>query len=390
MIISNFLRGTAKCKIDAPNPPGIINALKDVFPILKLEKTGDFTYELTTYLVYADQLCAQAAQDGAKTEIILRKGVPYFFSKYKKRAGIFLGLAFFVTAVYVSSLFVWEISIEGNERVSDEDIKAKLALLGFREGIIKSRVDLEKLHNDYLVSDGRISWIAVNFDGTVAHVEVKETALLPEKPQIGRKANIMALRDGRIVRIDAVDGQPAVKVGDVVSKGQLLVSAFIETRHSGAYFRGARGSVWAKTERKYTITVPLEYSDRLYTGQTYKHYSFKMLGKTFNVPRFSKERKNCICESETKKLVLFGAVTLPIDIKTEKYREYELISKERTKKQALEEAEKKLSERMEKDLKNTPVESCVKTHTVTDTSLTLQCRAECIENIGGFLDFELN
>ena len=98
MIISNFLRGTAKCKIDAPNPPGIINALKDVFPILKLEKTGDFTYELTTYLVYADQLCAQAAQDGAKTEIILRKGVPYFFSKYKKRAGIFLGLAFFVTA----------------------------------------------------------------------------------------------------------------------------------------------------------------------------------------------------------------------------------------------------------------------------------------------------
>ena len=115
-----------------------------------------------------------------------------------------------------------------------------------------------------------------------------------------------------------------------------------------------------------------------------------MLGKTFNVPRFSKERKNCICESEIKKLVLFGAVTLPIDIKTEKYREYELIGKERTEKQALEEAEKKLSERMKNDLKNTPIESYVKTHTVTDTSLTLECRAECIENIGGFLDFELN
>lgn len=390
MIISNFLRGTAKCVIEAPNPPGIINALKDVFPILGLQKTGDFTYELTTYLAYADRLSEKASKNGAKAEIISRKGLPHILSKYKKRAGIFLGLVFFVTAVYVSSLFVWEISVEGNEHVSDEDIKAKLALLGFHEGIIKSRVNLEKLHNDYLVSDGRISWIAVNFDGTVAHVEVKETALLPEKPQIGRKANIVAMRDGRIVRIDAVDGQPAVKVGDVVSKGQLLVSAFIETRHSGAYFRGARGSVWAKTERKYTITVPLEYSDRLYTGKVQKQYSFKMLGKTFVLPHFPKERQNCIRESETKKLVLFGAVTLPIDMKTEKYREYELISKRRTENQALEEAERKLSERMKTDLKNTPIESCVKTHTVTDTSLTLQCRAECIENIGGFLDFELN
>lgn len=389
MILSNFLRGTAKCRIEAPNPPGIINALKDVFPILKLEKTGDFTYELTTYLAYADLLAAQARQNGAKTEVVFRKGLPHFVSKYRKRAGIFIGLVFFAAAVYISSLFVWEISVEGNERVSDEDIKTKLALLGFHEGVIKSRVNLEKLHNDYLVSDGRISWIAVNFDGTVAHVEVKETAPLPEKPQIGRKANIVALRDGRIVRIDAVDGQPAVKVGDVVSKGQLLISAFIETRHSGAYFRGARGSVWAKTVRKYKITVPLEYSDRLYTGKVYKKYSFAMLGKCFSLPSFPKEIKNCIRECESKKLVLFGAVTLPIDVKTEKYREYQLTVKRRTPEQALYEAERKLSERMKNELKNIPTESCVKSHTVTDTSLTLECSAECIENIGGFLDFEL-
>ena len=388
--MSNFLRGTAKCKIEAPNPPAIINALKDVYPILKLEKTGDFTYELTTYLFYADLLSAQARQNGAKTETVERKGLPYFLSKYKKRVGIFIGLAFFAAAVYISSLFVWEISIEGNERVSDDDIKTKLALLGFHEGVIKSRVNLEKLHNDYLVNDGRISWIAVNFDGTVAHVEVKETAPLPEKPQIGRKANIVAVRDGRIVRIDAVDGQPAVKVGDVVSKGQLLVSAFIETRHSGAYFRGARGSVWAKTVRKYTITVPFEYSDRLYTGKVYKKHTFAMLGKSFSLPSFPRELDNCIRESESKKLVLFGTVSLPIDIKTEKYREYQLTSKYRTKEQALREAENKLSERMKKDLKNVPIESCVKNHTVTDTSLTLECSAECIENIGGFLDFELN
>ena len=74
----------------------------------------------------------------------------------------------------LSSMFVWEIRVEGNEKLSDERVVEMLKKAGFHEGVLKKRVDVKKVTDRLLINEDEVSWMAINFDGNIAHVEMKE------------------------------------------------------------------------------------------------------------------------------------------------------------------------------------------------------------------------
>ncbi len=383
-----FLRGSIYIVFETSGPERVINALRVRIPIKMVKVHSQNRFSFVCY--YCDRSVVYDILTKYSANIILEKhrGLPIFVSKYYKRTGLVIGAVAFLSMLYVSSLLVWEIRVEGNEKISDEDICARLASFGFHEGVFKKSVDLDKLHLDYLTSDKRISWIAINFEGTLAHVEVKEAKLPPEKLDKSKISNIVAKRDGIIVRVDALDGGKVVESGEVVTKGQLLICAFMETRKSGFVLRSARGSVYAKTERTFEAKIPKGYYEKEYTGKQFTEKSLIILGKTIPLNPL----RNCNYEyfdfeKSIKQVFVTENIKLPMKIQTRTKKEYIPVKKSIPPESAFEKAHKDLEEKIESQLSGAEILSVKYDEQQTEDYYVVKAYIECIEDIAKEVDF---
>ena len=384
-MITSFIRtirGYVRVSVSVSNPESFVNALRCRIPVWDIKKADRMRISFTIPLGAMDFLMALAARYGTTPEILSRKGLPVFLGKYKKRIGLLFGFLMGLVLLYASTLFVWDIQVEGNENVAQEEIVEVLRYLGFKEGSFIPAIDLDRLHNAYLIEDPRLSWIAVNFNGTVAHVEVKEAVPAPERVDKETLCNIVASRDGVIVRVDALDGGKEVLPGEAVTKGQLLISAFMETRKSGTILRSAKGNVYATTFRNFQIDIPYSVLNTNRTGSELKQYSLQILGRELPLHFDRKHPYDAYDKSVTREhIVLFGRIRLPIRLVTETYGEYEVVPETLSQEQARGKAYAEMKRWMAEELGEAEILSRQVTEQPGEECFRLICELECLENI---------
>lgn len=327
-----------------------------------------------------------------EAEICKKKcyGLGYLLSKYKKRTGFFVGLLFAVTIVYLSSLFVWEISVEGNEKVTDKEIEALLENVGFCRGTRKKKADIEKIINACLIADERLSWMSINYDGTMAYVLIKE-ARLAEKKTRKENVNIVANRDGIIVRVDALGGEATVEKGQTVTRGEMLISSFVSKRTGGSIMHGARGFVWAMTQRKYCVFVPLEYYEKQYMGKVKNRYEISFLSRHISLPFFGESKKSNLSfeySKSKKQISLFDKGKIPVFCSVTTKREYIESVKRRSEKEALQIAKNEAMEQLKRASSSFVCVSKEESFEICDGALVYVCSFDGIENIARELEFE--
>ena len=130
-------------------------------------------------------------------------------------------------------------------------------------------IDLGLVETSVLSENGELAWVNINRRGTVAYVEIKESkshSYNTENPQ--NVGNIVAERDCVIEEIVVKKGVANVSVGDVVRRGEVLISGIIETE-GGTVFCHAEGVVKGKftdsvsSESKRVETVLAGYENEL-------------------------------------------------------------------------------------------------------------------------------
>lgn len=384
-----FCKGGAEFKVRIDNPEMIVNKLRHEIAISDIYISSDvlsfscfYSQRKKVYEIIEKYNCEKLS--------VKLKGLPFVFSKYKKRAGLFFGALFMSVCIFASSFFVWDISVEGNENVPGEEILRELERAGFCIGMLKKNVDIERCVNMLLVNEDRLSWAAINFDGTLAHVEVKE-AKIGKKQEVKENVNLVASHNGIIIRADALDGKSVVEKGESVIKGQLLVSAFMDKRTGGSVLTGARGYVWANTERCYTIVVPLDFHEKKLTGRFGIKYAFSVLGKTVVLPYIGKNNFDKSNEVVEKVSVCFGDnFRLPLKVTTAKTSEYECVEKKRTESQALELARSMAEMRLSEDSIGFTIADIDEKFYYEDERLVYTCIFDGVENIAKELEFELS
>lgn len=291
--------------------------------IFDLRRNDDGTLVFSCVNSRIKELLNVAEKYGVSLCEISSNGLPHYFSVRKSRVGLLVGIIFCLAFSLFSEKMIWEIRVSGNVDVPTEDILDNLEMNGFSEGTFYPRVNLEGLYHRFLLADTRISWIAVNIKGTVALVEVHEREILPKKTDYSERVNLVASRDGRIVRIDALFGGKEVKNGDYVTKGQLLVSSFFKTRASGEMFQSAKGHVYAETERVFDVKYPFSTNVKRYTGREKNNTTYKILGKSISLNSFFPTSYDKYDAQRRKGYVeLFDRITLPIKYETTSLREY--------------------------------------------------------------------
>lgn len=182
-------------------------------------------------------------------------GLPLLARRCRARAGIFAGLLAGALLLWYLSGGLWELRVTGNETLGAEEILDALAEEGIRVGARTARLDCAEAERQMQARLPRLSWIAVNITGCRVTAEVREATEPPETPPEGEYANVVAARDGVILRADVLSGEGQPKIGEAVVKGDLLVSGVVEMNNGRYRLTEAKAVIEALTKTELSLTA---------------------------------------------------------------------------------------------------------------------------------------
>ncbi len=375
-MIIDFLLGTACVSVpyNTENFEKLTNT--DIqFKKIMIDK-GRICFELPLYKLRVLKK-AFAEDDFA---IISVKGIPKIVLQYRKRWGALIGLIIASVIIAISSDVIWCFNITGNETVDDDTIISTLNKLNCHIGSSISNIDFDLLCNDFLVECPDVAWISVNMDGTHANVEIKET--VRGNPSDNRVYNIVASSDGQIAQITAYSGKKEAAIGDVVRKGQLLISAVGSYGEGRNHIESADGLVLAEVYRSFSVDIPMETDRKVYSGAKTVEKGIKFFDFYINLSvnsRIPYAKYDKIVEY--RQIVLLDTVELPLWYYKECFSEYMIekstLSVDEAKRLALITYKNKLRRLSEK----AEIVSIVTSHSVDNGSYVINCSLYCIEDI---------
>lgn len=321
-----------------------------------------------------------------KIHILNRHGPAFFFYRHKRRWWFLLGMMVFAGMIYILSLFVWQIDIDGNRKYTDALILQALAKMDVKTGCRKSEIDLPKIEEELRIMYNEITWVSASIAGTKLQIELREGDLKISgssgggqtgnvkrvenrennpKTQNGESetdlpANLVADEDAIITNLVVRRGTVAVRYGDEVKKGDVLIEGKVyiynedETLKKVDYLT-AEGDVFGKYQELYEKHYQRKHEVRSYTGKNYRELGVAIVGKSFCLPVWENILKkqleeNTLSEvwSWKKQFRLTPTFYLPFALEYTEYVPYENVVEEYTdeviKKMAEEELQKYLNE----------------------------------------------
>ena len=166
-----------------------------------------------------------------KIHILEKHGLPFFFYRSKKRKAFFLGLLLCAGLLLFLSGRLWEIDVEGNVRNSTPEILDFLEQKGIRHGMAKERLSCSEIAAEIRKKYPDITWVSAKLEGTRLLLTVREGIFIQTTEEKDKSAcDIMAERDGEIIKMITRSGLPRKKVGDLCKKGEILVSGILELK----------------------------------------------------------------------------------------------------------------------------------------------------------------
>lgn len=338
-----YFRGSYTVKAKAESVCRALNLLmKNNVPFYRVKAEGDgfvsFRLEPDAFRKYIVLTEGQIIED----EQVEHFGLISAASKYKMRFGFFLGALLCAALLAASSFFVWDINVTGQTELSEAEILETLEAGGLYIGAYIPNIDTARLENELVIETERLSYASINLRGTVATVIVREQKD-KEIEELSQPSNLIADCDGQIEAIEVRGGIPCVKRGQIVKKGQLLVSGVIDSQAVGYRLVRARGEVFARITLSYKAEIPLVSEKKVYTGEKKTETDIKIFSKKINLfgnSEISYEKYDTI--EEEKRICLFDRIELPLFIVKRTYSEYVTESADTDEKTAYMLAEKEI------------------------------------------------
>ena len=316
----------------------------------------DISYEGAAVTMKADggsmeilEACSQ--KTGCSMEILGWGGLPAFLRRFRRRQVWSAGVLCFAAGLYLLSSFIWTVEVEGNERLETEDLLSACEKMGLQPGAWKHGVDTEAVTKGLLMQFSDISWVSVGIKGTDVTIRLAETIEKAERIDRETPCDIIASADGVIVQITAERGTPMVQTGDVVKKGDVLISSELliglEGEEQRTEYTAAEGAVTARIWQKLTEELPLQYEETIYSGVEKENHSIVFSEKELDIihPDGAGKWEKTVLEEQPLAL---GDFRLPLSLKKEIWKEYEILEKTRT----MEETKSILEENLRKKTEN--------------------------------------
>lgn len=317
-------------------------------------------------------------------EIISRRGLFQSLIDLVRRPGLVLGAIIFMICVLFYGSFVFDIKINGNDRLSEKYVLDALESCNFKIGSYIPKVDFDRISNEICLEYGDISWMFINMMGNVAYVEMREYQGKEKKEEQfdeGSMTDLIATEEGQIYRYEVSSGIVKISIGETALKGDILVSGS-EKGDKADYYGRSVGEVYAKTYHTISFKLPRVIEITEVSEKIELEKWIEILGFRINI---SKKGSNfdtsCDIIEESSKLTLPGGAELPV-VLTKRYevrKNTKTVTLTDRELKAL--ADKRLSEEIEEGLGRIEILSMNRNDGITEDGYSVECSVYCIKNI---------
>lgn len=284
-----------------------------------------------------------AKKSGCRIKIVKKTGLYFALRRLTRRRVLIFGTVIFAAALLLSSSFIWTVRVDGNENMTESEIKFLAESCGLKQGVVKYKVNTRKFEEAALLSEPRLAWIYPEVKGTVLYIHVREKTEFSPPEDVKAPCEVVARRSGVIEKITVKRGRALVKKGDTVTKGRVLIT--------GDGYLHADGSVTASFWVQKTKKLTGEKRVTRYTGREKTRYTVK-IGDFGMRLAFSGKKPFDECEitESTKNLVIFGDIPLPVTVKSEHCKETYTVKEKITAEEEAENEKEKITAEYEKEL----------------------------------------
>lgn len=345
--LMRYCNGLVYIKISGDRFTDFINkALKENIVFYNTRKTNEeFLAEVSIKDFY--RLRQSARDSGVRIKIRTRYGFPFVAARWLRRKGLLAGIFVFLISILIVSQFILNITVEGNNSIPSEQIAAKAQELGIRKWANMNRINLDQISTELLEKMPELSWISIEKRGTEIRIRVAEKTL-PEKTLLS--GDLIAAKTGIVQDLMVIQGQPAVREGDLVKAGQLLIKGTLSNVNeytfdlagSGNKIKKVpvaegfvRGRVWYSKE----VQISTEEDVSIETGQKASGWGIKKGDRVIMITNEHSPFSASKQESSIYNLPSWRNWRFPVEIICTRYMETDTIHIERTKEEAIKLAE---------------------------------------------------
>lgn len=375
--LPHYLKGYVKIRLESPMPERFLSlCVHNGIPVWNL-RNHQLYYEMELSVPDFFRLNAFRRKTASKIVVLEKHGLPFFLQRSRKRKAFFLGAGVCALLLYICSLFVWDIRVEGNHYNSSDTIRELLETMGVSDGILKTKLDCQEIAAAVRKEFPNVVWVSARLEGTCLTVEIKENQESyreeedgagmtgqGETESISRESgkddegsqekqtdasgqdggasqedawDLTASRDGTVVRIVTRSGMPLVKEGQEVKSGEILVSGALEILNNDQQIQryqyvGADADVYLETEYLYYDEFPLKHTVREYTGKEENHWFVRLLGWELSLAGKEKEQQDTV--RWERPVYLTDSFCLPVSYGKITQREYETVTRQYTEEEA--------------------------------------------------------
>ena len=277
--LKKYKKGTITMEIESFMPEKFLNLLwKNGIVAKNIKKINITTVVLDVKLCDYVEISKVAKKTNTKIVIIGRNGLSFFLMKIKSRSALLVGVFLFGSIIYYLSTFIWNIEINTEKYISPYELRNQIKAFGITPGLSKKNIDVYEMENKILRSNDEIMWVKARLEGVKLKVDVIERQTPPVIIMDQTPRDLIANKDGIVVRVFTTEGTAIVKSGDMIQKGDILVKGE-QGKEGSVYPVHAEGEVIAKTFYEEIKQVPLFNISRVKTGKSISNLYLKLGNK---------------------------------------------------------------------------------------------------------------
>lgn len=208
-----------------------------------------------------------------------RIGLPFLFKKYRSRVVFFAGGAYCLWLMWLLSRFVWDISVSGGFVHTEEEMLSYLRSNQIVCGMRRDEVDCTEIERQLRIDYPDIGWVSAELRGTKLFLRLAETDMPLMQKEESVPVHLVATADGIVENLVCRSGTPMVKIGDVVKKGDILVSGIVSVIGDNEtlvnrYPVAADADILLKNVKRYSYSFSRKVVEKEFTGKKKTGYAF--------------------------------------------------------------------------------------------------------------------
>ncbi|NLF27894.1 MAG: sporulation protein YqfD, partial [Clostridiales bacterium] len=256
-------------------------------------------------------------------EVVEMRGAEAFRRLAKRRWTLLPGILLCAILLFLYTQRIWRIDVlfAGDRPVefSEADVLGMLAAMDVVPGMEKRGLDTDVLMLDLSAKSEEFSFVGARVKGVRLLVEVAPSLKAPEIYDPDYARDLVAKADGIVVSVTAQVGVAAVKPGDIVRRGDVLIRGEERVTREASRGIAARGEVIARTWATAELEADTHTVVRALTGREGTGSVLSLL--QWSIPLQEAAPLSPV-EVETEYLPV-GGMFLPLMIVRTTEREYE-------------------------------------------------------------------